>query len=72
MKKNKYVFIQDEDFHWYYVKEEERETFNKMCEEAYLTEDFDNFNEKFEKSMISCHPSNFSKFYNEDGTRISK
>ena len=69
MGKEKYIFVQDEDSHWYYIKEKLRDEFNILCNQAYSNENFDEFSDKFEKNMINCHPSNFHDFYNEDGSR---
>lgn len=68
MKKEKYVFVQDDDSHWYYIKEEVKDEFNQICNKAYESDDFDEFLEKFQNNMINCHPSNFHDFYNEDGS----
>jgi hypothetical protein len=65
----KYLFIQDQDSHWFYIKKEEKILFNEMCELAYQTDDFDNFLNTFEQNMICCHPSNFHDFYNENGSK---
>lgn len=64
-----YIFIQDEDSHWYYIPKNEQTLFEQLCSQAYDSEDFNQFNERFESKMIGCHPKNFNQYYNEDGTK---
>jgi hypothetical protein len=49
---DRYCFVKDDDCNCYVIPSSERKSFNKWCEYAYLTQDFDRFNDLFEKYRI--------------------
>lgn len=57
MATEKYIPLQDEDSHWFRVPESKVEKFKKMCEEAYQTEEFDDFIDEFSGYMTGGGPN---------------
>jgi len=49
----KYCLVQDEDTHWYLIPASRRSDFEKKCEKAYKTENFDKFEKAFGEYRIN-------------------
>ena len=52
------VLRQDEDGHWYRIPKEKVEKFRTMMEEAYRTDDFNEFIKEFSEYMTGGDPNN--------------
>lgn len=56
----KYVFVKDDDCHWYMIKAEDKDKFNKMLDEANAKDDHDAFCEAFEEYRLGGGISHIS------------
>lgn len=54
----RYIFLQDDDSHWFLIPKELVPLFRTMKEEAAATDDWDDFADKFGKFRVS-HPSHY-------------
>lgn len=59
-KSQKFCFVKDEDSHLYLIPLELKSKFVELCEFAYKTDDFDEFESLFGKYMKGTSISNFS------------
>lgn len=55
--KDKFCFKKDEDSHLYLVPEKLAESFEKDCEQAYKTDEFDDFENKYGQYRCTHHMS---------------
>lgn len=41
------IFVQDDDCHWYAIHEDDYEEFNKMLEDSFNNNEYEEFEERF-------------------------
>ena len=62
----KYIFIHDEDFHWYMIPLKLREQFNELL----YGEDMNEFNNVFQSFYLETHISNTPFYLAEEVERM--
>lgn len=59
-EQQRFCFVKDDDSHLYIIPYEMKEEFNDLHDQSYETEDFDLFEEKFQKYRQGASLSSFS------------
>lgn len=56
-KSRRYVFMQDDDSHWYLIEVQRSSLFVSLLSESTMSGDYDRFCEEFDQNRIGTHPS---------------